>query len=308
MLEQLIELMNFRFEAGFSGPMLWIGLGALGLAVGIITGLFGVGGGFLVSPMLANIFGVSYDLAVGSDLCFIIGTSTTGLCRHHRLGNVDIKTILCLGAGSILGALLGDRFQIYLKTAVAGGDETLFTLIMNGLFLPILLLTAWLVWRGPGQKHEGAKTPMQKFPLGPHVDLTAAGLPGVSLPGLMAIGLSVGVLTGLLGVGGGVLFMPILLLVVGLKPHHAVGTSLGVVLMSALIATAVKAWDNKVSLGIAAALLVTSVVGVQIGAWLCMRLHGERLRKYFSLIVLAAVVMVAVKMAMTLLGGEVQSH
>jgi uncharacterized protein len=308
MLENILDMLNFQFASGLHGPMLWIGLAMLGLTVGTITGLFGVGGGFMVTPLLNIIFGVRYELAVGSDLCFIVGTSTAGLRRHGRLGNVEPKTILCIASGSMVGAVLGDVLQQYIITEIANGEVKQFTEIMHCLFIAILLLTAWLVWRGPGVKPEGHRTPLQRLKIGPHVDLKAAGLTGVSLPGLMGIGLAVGVLTGLLGVGGGVLFMPVLILLVGLNAHQAVGTSLGVVLLAALVATAKKGWADNVSLGISAALLVTSGLGVQIGAWLCMKIHGERLRKYFALIVLAAVGMVIYDLVRSLTGGEAHAH
>jgi len=290
-LQVLNDLLNFQFESGLNGWVLWATLAGLGLFVGIITGLFGVGGGFLVTPMLNIIVGIPYDVAVGSDLCFIVGTSAGGLGRHWGLGNLDIRAVLLIACGSMTGTLLGDMLQGFIIHTVAGGDPLVFTEIMHVFFLIILLLAAWLVWTRRSRQRQ-AKSLLQRFPLGPFVNLPVCRRDGVSLPGLLGLGVGVGVLVGLLGVGGGVLLVPILLLVVGLDAHHAVGTSLGVVFLSAIVGTVVKGLNDQVSLAVAAALLVTSTTGVQIGVWLCVKLSAERLQKYFAIIVLLAAVVV----------------
>ncbi len=279
--------------AELSGPMLWLALAGIGVGVGVVTGLFGVGGGFLVVPLLYVLLGVPYELAIGSSLCFIVGTSAAGLPGHRRAGNVDRKTVLLLAAGSMAGAILGDVVQDVLVEHVAGGDIAVFDRIMTSLFIVLLLLTAGLVFRDRPER-SGGLAPLQRFRLGPRVDLKDVHLPGVSLPGLVGIGLGVGVVTGLFGVGGGVLFVPVLLLIVGLNAHKAVGTSLGVVLLASMTAVVKKGYAGEVNLPIAMALLVGSSVGVQLGVWLCLRLHAQRLQRAFALVVLLAAVMMIV--------------
>lgn len=293
-MEVFWENLHLQFDAALQGPALLIALAGVGFCIGLLTGLFGVGGGFLITPLLNNLLGVDYSLAVGSSLCFIVGISASGLRLHRRLGNVEPKTIALLACGSIVGTLLGDGIHNWLKHSVASTEQD-FNNIMNGLFLGILLLTAWLVWRGPSARH-GGKSVLQRLAVPPNITLRAAGLENISLPGMLLVGMGVGVLTGLLGVGGGVLFMPVLLLVVGLQAHQAVGTSLGVVMVSAIVGTVVKGLHGQVSLAIAGSLLITSMVGVQLGAWLCQKLHADKLRKFFALIVLAAALMVLYKL------------
>jgi hypothetical protein len=118
------------------------------------------------------------------------------------------------------------------------------------------------------------------------------------------VGFAVGILTGLLGIGGGVLFMPILLLVVGLTPHQAVGTSLGVVLFSATTGTIGHGMDGNVNLPVAMSLLVTSTIGIQIGARICHKLKGDRLRKYFALIVIGAILVLLLDLTGVLPSGH----
>jgi uncharacterized membrane protein YfcA len=101
-----------------------------------------------------------------------------------------------------------------------------------------------------------------------------------------------------------VLFVPAMLLLVGLDPHKAVGTSLGVVLLAAMAGTIKKGYAGKVSLLIAMCLLVGSAIGVQAGVWLCNRLHATRLRRAFSAVVLLAAALLALDLVCDLLATE----
>ncbi|MCK5199843.1 MAG: sulfite exporter TauE/SafE family protein, partial [Spirochaetales bacterium] len=169
----------------------------------------------------------------------------------------------------------------------------------------LLLVIAWVMSRESRYDEKSDIRPvtfLQKMRLGPDTDLVQSQQIGVSIIGLFGIGFSGGILTGLMGVSGGVLFMPILVLGVGLAPHLAVGTSLAVVLVGSISAVIKKGLSvgetgiGKVSLPITVALLAAGAVGVRIGIAISQRLHGERLKKYFSIIVLGAALMVAAKL------------
>ena len=293
-MNELSSLLNLDASGYLAGPEFYLILAGTGLVIGILTGLFGVGGGFLVTPLLNAAFGIPYNLAVGSGVCFILGTSTAGTLKHHHVGNVEFRTIALLGVGSVLGAIAGDMLQDILVVWVAGGDQARYETIMTVLFIALLLVTAWLIFRGPSKKEAGL-SPVQRFPIGPYVDLPAIGRPNVSVTAMAGIGFGVGILTGIFGVGGGVLLVPILVLAVGLTPHQAAGTSLGVVFLAALAATVKKGFAGKVSLSIALALMAGSVVGVQIGVFLGAKLHATKLRRYFAIVVLAAVALLTWK-------------
>jgi len=181
-------------------------------------------------------FGIDESLAVGSSLSLIIGTGAAGLARHARLGNVEPKSMLVLGGGAVAGAVLGTELHVYLRASLGLAGPVGFPVAMRGLYVVLLVVTGWLVLRGSAERG-GRRSLLQRLPLPPRVDLPRASLTGVSLFGMSLVGVFVGVVSGLLGVGGGVLFMPILLLVVGLSAHQAVGTSLGVVLFASVAGT-----------------------------------------------------------------------
>lgn len=289
-MSTLIPSLFPSISSRLSGSALGVSLAGVGMFVGMLTGLFGVGGGFLVVPLLYALLGLPYDLAVGSSLGFIVGSSILALPPHWRAGNVDQKTALWLSGGSMVGAVLGDLLQETLAWNVAGGERDVYERIMSLLFVLLLSAIAWGVFRDRAERCDGLSV-LQRFPVGPRVDLLAAGRPGTSLPGLLGVGLFIGMLTGLFGVGGGVLFVPVLLLVVGLEAHKAVGTSLAAVLLAAAAGVAKKTFDQEVSLSVVFWLLAGSVFGTRAGARMCLKLPARSLRRTFALVVLLAAAM-----------------
>jgi len=291
-------------EAAFSwdipgylhGPALLAALAAFGLIVGMLTGLFGVGGGFLITPLLSVGFGIPYGLVIGSSLSFTIGTASSGASRHLRLGNLEPRCMAILAGASMAASVLGATLNRFLSARLG---PVHYRHTMDVLFVVLLGGIAWLVGRDrPG--HHSGKSLLQRVRLPPYLDLPAAGLERVSVPGLCLVGLAVGLANGMMGVGGGVLFMPLLVLVVGLTPHQAVGTSLGVVVFASTAGAIRYGLDGSVNLWIVMALLVSSVFGVQVGAWICHRLGARRLRRYFALLVGLVAAVVAVRMALAL--------
>ncbi len=288
----LQEIFNFDFQSYLTGPALPAALVGIGLIVGVLTGLFGVGGGFLIVPLLAIMMGMERTLVVGSSLSFTIGTASAGAARHWRMKNVEVRAMLLLACGALAGTAAGKFTHTGLKQYLG---PMLFETIFDAAYLAMLLLIGWVVWRGIGR--DGGRSLLQRMRLGPHIDLPGASLSHVSVTGLMAVGLVVGLMTGLLGIGGGVLYMPLLLIVVGLGAHQAVGTSLGVVVITSVLGTVLYGLGGNVNLALVMVLLVGSAAGVQIGAWICHRLHAERLQRYFAAIVILVAVLVAASLA-----------
>lgn len=286
----------FEFGAAIPDLPLFLILTLFGFAVGILSGLFGVGGGFIMTPLLNVLFGVPYNVAVGSCLSFTVGTSTTGVMRHWRLGNVGPKGVLILAAGAISGAILGTMFHEYLLRSLATEESTHhFDLAMQLLFIAVLIPTAALVYRGVGTLPASEGGLLSRLRLPPYIRLRTARIWNVSLPGFTALGIFTGFLAGLLGVGGGVFLVPMLTLLVAFRPHVAVGTSLGVVLFSSITGTITHGLHGNVNLPIALALLVGSTLGAQVGATICQRLHAPNLQRYFAFLILAVVLLLAWK-------------
>jgi uncharacterized protein len=288
-----------EFNSYITGPLFYFFLAGMGFFVGIIAGIFGVGGGFLLVPLMNILLGVPMEIAAGSATCYIIGTSTTGVIKHNHKGNIELKAVFFISFGSITGAVSGDILQDAL-IILAGENTYIFEQIMQAVFVLILLVIAWVMSRESKYDEESDIRPvtaLQKMRFGPNTDLPRSKQIGVSIFGLIGIGFSGGLLTGLLGVSGGVLFMPILVLGVGLAPHLAVGTSLAVVLTGSIAAVIKKTLSGggKISLPIAIALLTAGTLGVRLGMVISHRLHGAKLKKYFSLIVLLAAFMVLIK-------------
>ena len=237
------------------------------------------------------VLGIPYPICVGSSLSFAIGTSASAWARHVRLGNYEPRTTCMLGLGALAGVWAGVQFNGLLAGAVGGGATRAFTLAMHGMFIAVLLLAAWLmVWPGPGGP--ARRPPFQRLALPPRIALPGAGIGGVSMPAIVLAGVGIGMLNGMLGIGGGVMFMPLLILAVGLTPHQAVGTSLGAVLINSLFGTALYGFRGQAEPWVVMPLLVGSTLGVQLGAWLCRRLHPKHLRAYAATVVavLAAVI------------------
>ncbi len=267
--------------AYLSGLPLLAVLAAMGVLAGAISVMFGVGGAIVTTPLLNAALGVPYSLAVGSSLGFTLGTSAGGWARHLRMGNVAGRTLLALAVGAIGGSFLGKTTHHWLRDCLGGGR---FTLVMHGLFVVLLTAVAYLVWRRPGGS-TGGRAILQRLPLPPRVSLDG-GPDRFSLAGVLAAGLAAGVISGLMGVGGGVLLVPVMLVLIGMEMHRAVGTSLGVILVTSVAGVVLYGLEGEASLWIIMPLLVGSSVGVQLGAILCQKLRGATLRRCFALLAL----------------------
>ncbi len=294
-MEELCALLAPEFTAYFNGAALYLSLILLGAGIGFLTGFFGVGGGFLTVPLLNIVIGLPYEIAVGSDLSFIIGTSASGFLRQARLGKVEYKAVAGIAGGSILGAVCGDLVQNYLLFSVAHGSRESFDVIMDGLFALLLVVTVILILKGP-RKTRGHQALLQRIRWGPAMRLDEPGLDRVNITGMLLVGFFIGLLTGIMGIGGGILMVPVLLILVGLPADKASGTSLGIIFLAALAAVVKKSLGTvpKISLPVTLSLLLASVIGVQLGIKAVQNYNTEKFRKYFSLVIVMAIVLIAV--------------
>jgi uncharacterized membrane protein YfcA len=284
---------------GHAVPIL--GLVALGLGVGFVAGMFGVGGGFLLTPLLTVVFGVPLPIAIGSGLCQMVGTSTAAILRHRSVGQGEVRFDLVMLAGSLVGVDAGTRAVTALAAAgtmeLGGRPVAIVRVVIEGSFAVLLSAVSALFWRqSRGVVAEALEYvrsgPLGRFRLGPRIDLPAVPLRGVSSIAIAEIGLALGFLSGLLGIGGGVALMPVLIYGYGFPIRQASGTGIVVLIATAALGTFEHALRGHVDVTLSMVLLVGASIGAQFGAIFTRRLPARALRRIFAFVVLLTVVAV----------------
>ena len=239
---------------------------ALGILIGVTLGLLGGGGAILSVPILVYILHVPVKSAVPTSLVVVGLTSLVGVLRHHRAGNVNARAALAFGPAAAFGSLVGSRLALLLDGR-----------LQLAIFAVVLLVAAFRMLQAV------------------HVEQAAGPPPAKPLPILMAIGATVGLLTALVGVGGGFLYVPALTLLAGLDMKHAVGTSLALITISC--AAGLAGYMGQVHLDWTLIAIFTGLafVGVGIGSALVSKVDATRLRHGFAILMLVMGVLVLVR-------------
>ncbi len=232
----------------------------LAFLVGVSLGLLGGGGSILTVPILVYVLHLGPKPAIATSLVVVGLTSLAGALRHGAHGNLNARLGLSFGAAGILGASAGSR--VAALDAVPGA-------VLLAAFAALMVTVSVLMLRGPRRAAGGPARPHRASP----------GAVG-------GYGLLTGLLTGLLGVGGGFVIVPILLLVAGLPIHAAIGTSLLVIALNC--AAGLFGFLGKVEIHWSLALVfgAASIAGSVVGAHLASRSRPERLRKGFAVFIL----------------------
>lgn len=274
-----------------------VGLGAL---TGLLSGMFGVGGGFLTTPLLI-FYGVPPTVAAASAASQVTGASVSGAFAHARRGGIDYQMGGVLVAGGVLGTGLG-ALLFRLLQALGQIDTViniLYVLLLGGIggLMAHESVTALRAQRG------GLPLPARKRRHHPLV----ASLPlrwrfyrsGLYISPLapLLLGIATGILTMLMGIGGGFILVPAMLYILGMGASVVVGTSLFQILFVTMATTMMHALTTRaVDIVLASLLLLGSVSGAQIGAQFAQKAKPEQLRLILSVIVLG----VAIRMALGL--------
>jgi uncharacterized membrane protein YfcA len=263
---------------------------ALGGVVGLLSGMVGVGGGFLTTPILI-FYGIPPAVAVASSTTQITGTSVSGMLAHTRRKGVDYRMGGVLIAGGMLGALAGGGlFRLLQET---GQIDTVIAL----LYLILLGSIGLLMAKEAATALNIIKPSAREKPRRRHNPLIAM-LPmrwrfyqsGLYISPLapLILGFLAGVLTVLLGVGGGFIVVPAMIYLLGMSTAVVVGTSLMQILAVTAATTLVHATTTKsVDIVLAVLLLLGSVIGAQFGARFAQKAKPELLRMFLAIIVLA---------------------
>ena len=268
----------------------------LGAATGILSGVFGVGGGFLTTPLLI-FYGVPPTVAAASAASQVTGASVSGVFAHTRRGGVDYQLGAVAVAGGVVGAAIGALLFRLLQSL--GQIDT----VINILYVLLLGTIGALMARESIQalRKDEAERPRaakrRHHPLVASLPLRwrfyRSGL-YISPIAPLLLGMVVGVLTMLMGVGGGFILVPAMLYILGMSASVVVGTSLFQILFVTMAATMMHALTTKaVDIVLAGLLLLGSVTGAQIGARIAQMAKPEILRLVLASIVLA----VALRMA-----------
>lgn len=260
----------------------------MGGGVGFLSGLFGVGGGFLMTPLLIFI-GIPPAVAVATEANQIVASSVSGVLAHWRRGNVDFR----MGAVLLAGGVVGSTFGVWLFTWLRElGQVDLVIKLSYVVFLGIIGVLMLLESGRAMMKRKNAKpvnekshhTWMHGLPLKMRFRKSRLYISAL-LP--FTIGVVVGILAAIMGVGGGFIMVPAMIYLLGMPTSVVVGTSLFQIIFVTANVTMLQAVTNQtVDVVLAMLLLLGGVIGAQIGVRVGVKLHGEQLRGLLALMVI----------------------
>ncbi len=267
----------------------------LGGFVGLLSGIFGVGGGFLMTPLLM-MFGIPPTVAAASDSNQIVGASTSGTLAHMRLGNVDIPMGLMLLIGGIAGGTVGVQV-IKLLRAMGNADFLIaitYVIMLGGV-------GGYMFWESlqglrnsdkddqeqenrPAVKTKEGKSFIQRLPLQYTFKKSGCEI-SMLLP--LGFGVLVGILAAIMGVGGGFIMVPVMVYLLRMPMHVVVGTSLFQILFTCVNVTIMQSYSNHtVDFILAVLLLLGSTIGAQVGTAVSKRLKADQLKIMLASLVL----------------------
>ena len=269
---------------------------ALGVLTGILSGLFGVGGGFLTTPLLI-FYGVPPTVAAASATTQVTGASVTGVLAHGRRGGVDYRMGAVTIGGGVIGAGIGALlFRFFQSIGQIDTVINILYVVMLGTIGSLMAREAWQAVR-PSERSEKKQAMKRR-----HHRLVAvlplrwrfygSGL-YISPIAPALLGVAVGALTMLMGVGGGFILVPAMLYILGMSANVVVGTSLFNILFVTMVTTMMHALTtHAVDIVLVALLLIGSVTGAQIGTQVAQKFKPE----YLRLALAAIVLLIAIRM------------
>ncbi len=280
----------------------------IGLAVGILSGFVGIGGGYLVTPALI-ILGLPANLAVGTSMAWIVGNSIVGTLRHRQMGNVDVKLGLVMIAGTVCGVEVGVRLLNQIKDG-----ESASAIILSVLIVVLLVVGLPIFREVRGRKAQLDEILRSEGKLPPAMRSSSMGrrLQGLNIPPvinfaksrvnlslwvILSIAFVAGILAGFVGVGGGLIMLPSLIYLIGLPSFMAVGTGTFQIIFSASFGCVRHTTSGNVIILIAFLMLLGSSIGTQFGALITQYVRGISMRYVLIISILLCVVGSILKVA-----------
>nr|WP_152421681.1 sulfite exporter TauE/SafE family protein [Halogeometricum pallidum] len=270
-----------------------------GLMIGTLFGFFGMGGSFLVTPALL-VIGYPAEVAVGSGLAFVFGTSVIGAIKHRDHGHVDYKLAAIMTVAMTIGIEAGKYVVLFLKAT--GQADLIISIAYVGLLAIVGLFTLRDARSTDDESSVDLSETVQGIELPPMV--TLRGDIQVSGVIIFAVGLAVGVLSGFLGVGGGFLLMPAMMYGLGVPAAVAVGTDILQITISGAYGAFSYAQADAVALPVVGAMLIGSALGARIGAGATDLVDEDDIKGYFAAMLLAGSLAVGAKQLGTAYGIE----
>ena len=272
-------------------PVNFFILMSLGLVVGFLSGMFGVGGGFLMTPMLM-LLGIPPAVAVASEANHILAASFSGFLAHMRRLNVDFLMGFILLTGGIVGSILG---VFLLKYLLIIGQEKIF--ISLSYIIILTFVGVWMLWESLNTLKKINKGKINKL----HEHIWLHGLPFkikfrkshlyISIIPPIFIGFVVGVLSSIMGVGGGFILVPAMIYILGMPTQVVIGTSLLQIVFVTSVSTIMHSYINQtVDVVLSSLLLIGAVIGAQIGTRVMVKLKGEQIRFLLAIIIIIVAV------------------
>ncbi|WP_315918554.1 sulfite exporter TauE/SafE family protein [Mesorhizobium sp. SP-1A] len=276
---------------------------AMGAAVGFLSGMFGVGGGFLITPLLI-FYNIPPAIAVATGANQVIASSFSGALSHMKRGTLDFKLGFVLLAGGVVGSTAGIYVFALLRSL---GQLDLFISLLyvvllgsvGGLMLYESVNALRIARSGvvPALKKPGQHNWIHRLPF--KIRFRASKL-FVSVIPVIALGAAIGFLSSIMGVGGGFIMVPALIYLLRVPTNVVIGTSLFQIIFTSAYTTLVHASTNyTVDIMLAFVLMVGGVAGAQYGAKAGQKLRGEQLRALLALLVLAVALRLAVDLFVT---------
>ncbi|MEM1506917.1 MAG: sulfite exporter TauE/SafE family protein [Candidatus Bathyarchaeia archaeon] len=258
---------------------------AMGFLVGILSGFFGFGGGFILTPFLISL-GFPASTAVGTSVTEIFMSSIVASLRHKRLGNVEVKIGLIIALSSVLGTEIGAQSIEQLKRI---NTQFMNFAVSLAYILILILISTYMVYEGlnPGREKSPEKKPLwfriHKLKIPPLITTSQPDAKPISVWMVAAIGFIGGLSAGFLGAGGGFILVPLLIYIVGCKPSVAAGTCIFGVLVSCAYASLTHTLKGNVDFILAILIFVGSSIGVQIGSSATRRVKEASFKLTFGL-------------------------
>jgi len=278
---------------------------SVGFIVGILGGFFGVGGGFLAGPMMFWT-GVPMNFVVGTDLAHMTGKSLVAARRHRALGHVDLKLGMYMVLGTIIGVEIGARIIESLQDT--GALDLTIGIAYVVILVSISIFTGWESIRAiqmvrtdqidvkEAVGFTGLAKRIQSVKIPPLVSFPVSGIESISIWMILGVGFITGILAGSLGVGGGFIRMPMLVYVLGIPTHIAIGTDLFEIVFSSGFGTLTHALKGNVDILMALVMQTGAAIGAQIGATATRFFAGPRIRLAFSFLPIIGAVLVIVRL------------